>query len=313
MTSYIFKRLLLTVPTLVGAYAFIFLLTRMVPGDPALIIIEENFTQQSYELVRQKLGLDLPVWQQLWTSVVNAVQGDFGESFRNGRSVVQNLREQFPHTLQLGAAALFVSVIVGVPLGVMAATHRNRLPDQLAMVGALLALCAPNFWLGVVFIVVFSLHLGWFPAFGVGFSDSPAVILNHLVLPAVVLGLSGAGVLARVSRSSMLEVLSQDYVRTARATGFHQRTVVYRYALRNALVTIVTIIGLEAIKHITGTVVIEVVFARPGMGRALVDSILARDYPQIQVILLFFITLSILINLLIDLSYVLISPRTRYD
>jgi ABC-type dipeptide/oligopeptide/nickel transport system permease component len=313
LTTYLLKRLLLTVPTLIGAYALIFLLTRLVPGDPALLIIEENYTVQSYELVRQKLGLDLPIWQQLWKAAIAALRGDFGDSFSNGRPVTTNIGEQFPHTLQLAAAALAVSVSVGVPIGILAATQRNRWPDQLAMIGSLVALCAPNFWLGVVFIIVFSLHLGWFPAFGVGYSNNLGSLISHLVLPAFVLGLSGAGVLARISRSSMLEVLSQDYVRTARATGFPQLVVVYRYALRNAMIAILTVIGLEAIKHVTGTVVIEVVFARPGVGRALVESILTRDYPQIQVILLFFITLSILINLVIDVSYALVNPQMRYD
>lgn len=312
MSTYILHRLALALPTLIGAYAFIFLLTRLVPGDPALIIIEENFTEASYELVRQQLGLDLPVWQQLWNGAVSALGGDFGESYQNGRSVLTNIREQLPHTLQLAAGALLVSVSVGVPLGVLAATHRNRWPDHTAMVASLIALCAPNFWLGVVFIVIFSLKLGWLPAFGTGFSDDPGVVLRHLVLPATVLGLSGAGVLARMTRSSMLEVLSQDYVRTARATGFSNRTVVYKYALRNALIAIVTVIGLEVIKQITGTVVIETVFARPGVGRTLVDAVLARDYPQIQAVLLLFITLSIVINLITDLSYALINPRTRY-
>lgn len=313
MTTYIFKRILLAIPTLIGAYVFIFLLTRLVPGDPALLIVEENFTQASYEVVRQKLGLDVPIWQQLWQSFWGALHGDFGESFRNGRSVLAVISEQLPHTLRLALGALIVSVTIGIPLGVFAATHRNRLPDHVAMVGSLIALCAPNFWLGIIFILIFSLHLGWFPAFGVGFSNDPITVLSHLVLPALVLGLSSAGILARIARSSMLEVLGQDYVRTAHAMGFRRRAVVYRYALRNALIAIITIIGLEAIKQVTGTVVIEVVFARPGMGRTLVESILARDYPQIQAILLLFITLSIIINLLIDLSYALADPRTKYD
>ena len=219
MTTYIVNRFLLAIPTLIGAYAFIFLITRLVPGDPALLIIEENFTQQSYEAVRHRLGLDLPFWQQLWQSFSGALQGDFGESFRSGRDVLSIISSQIPHTLGLASAAILVSVVVGISLGIYAASHRNRLPDYVTMIASLVALCAPNFWLGIIFIIIFSLYLGWFPAFGVGFSTDPLTIVHHIILPALVLGLSSAGILARISRSSMLEVLSQDYVRTAHAMG----------------------------------------------------------------------------------------------
>lgn len=313
MTTYIVKRLLLTLITLLGAYAFIFLLTRLVPGDPALLIVEENFTQESYESVRQKLGLDLPMLQQLWISSRSVLTGDLGNSFRNGQSVSDIITSQFPHTVGLAITALLISVTVGIPFGIYAASNRNKFPDHAAMIVSLVALCAPNFWLGIIFIIIFSLHLGWLPAFGVGYADDPVTLLKHLLLPGLVLGLSSAGILARISRATMLEILSQDYVRTAHAMGFNPRTVLYKYALKNAMIANLTVIGLEAIKMFTGTVVIEVVFARPGIGRTLVESILARDYPVIQTILLLFITLSITINFVIDLAYGFTDPRIKFE
>jgi peptide/nickel transport system permease protein len=313
MGPYIVKRLLVSIPTLLGAFALIFMITRFVPGDPVLLIMQENLTQASYEAIQRQLGLDVSPWRQFWTSLTGALQGDFGQSFSNRRPVLSNIEAQLPHTVRLAAAALLVSVVVGVPMGLLAATRRNRPTDHGTMIVSLLALCAPNFWLGVVFILLFALTLGWFPSSGVGRAGDPIAMLRHLALPAMVLGLSGAGILARVTRSAMLDVLAHDYVRTARAFGFPPRTVVLRYALRNAMLPIITVTGLEAVKHLTGTVVVEVVFARAGIGRTLVQAILTRDYPQIQGVLIFFVTIAIALNLVVDLLYGFVDPRIRYE
>lgn len=313
MSGYVVKRILISVPTLLGAYALIFLITRFVPGDPVVLIMQENLTQSSYEAIQRQLGLDRPAWTQFWQSLTDTLRGDFGQSFYNRRLVLSNIQDQLPHTISLAAAALVVSIVVGIPMGILAALKRGRPADHVTMIVSLLALCAPNFWLAIVFILVFALVLGWLPSSGVGPSGDPVATLRHLVLPALVLGLSGAGILARIARSSMLEVLRHDYIRTARAFGFAQRTVIYRFALRNALLPIITVAGLEAVKHLTGTVVVEVVFARAGIGRTLVQSILTRDYPQIQGVLIFFVTIAIAINLFVDLLYGLVDPRIRYE
>lgn len=311
--TYILRRLLMAVPTLLGAFALIFLIPRLSPGDPVVLLMQENFTQTSYDAIRHQLGLDRPAPEQFVRSMLDFVRGDLGQSFYNRRPVAANIAAQLPHTLSLALAALLVAVCIGIPAGVFAATQRNRPGDYLTMVLALLALSAPSFWLGIVFIVTFSLGLGWLPSSGLGAPGDLLSTLSHLVLPALVLGLTSAGVLARLTRSSMLQVLSEDYVRTARAFGFGPRSVVYRHALRNALLPVVTLIGLQATRLLTGTVVIELVFARAGLGRTLVQAILTRDYPQIQGVLTLLVTVAILMNLLVDVLYGWIDPRIRYE
>lgn len=311
--TFTLRRLLVSVPTLLGAFALIFLIPRLVPGDPVALVMQDNFTQSSYASVKHELGLDKPVVVQFVQSLANAFRGNFGYSFYNRRSVAENIGSQIPYTLELAIAALIVAVVVGIPLGALAATHRNGIADVAAMVLALLVLSAPSFWLGIVFIIAFSLALGWLPSSGLGTPGDALSILTHLILPATVLGLSSAGILARLTRSSMLQVLSEDYVRTAHAFGFAPTKVVFRFALRNALLPVVTVIGMEASKLLTGTVVIEVVFARAGLGRTLVQAILTRDYPQIQGVLTLYVAVAIVLNILVDLAYSWIDPRIRYD
>lgn len=316
MISYVVKRLLIAIPTLLGAYTLIFLSTRLVPGDPVLIIMEENFSRGSsadaYAAVERQLGLDRPIWEQYLVSLGDTLRGDFGTSFQNNRPVSANIADQSIDTVRLAIAAMMVSAFIGIPAGVIAAMRRNRWPDVVATVGALVALCAPGFWLGILLLLLFSLKLEWLPTFGVGEPGNPVSIIKHLILPAFALGAAGAGLIARVARSSMLEVLSQDYIRTARAKGLRERLVVMRHGFRNALIPIVTIFGLEAITLLSGTVVTERVFARRGLGNLLVDAVLSRDYPQIQAILILFVGIAILVNILIDVFYVLVDPRIRY-
>jgi peptide/nickel transport system permease protein len=312
MGQFVLGRIAMSIPTLLGAFALIFLMTRLVPGDPALIILEENYTQDSYEAVQQQLGLDKPVWQQFTSSLTKAMTGDLGSSFQNKRPVWLNIQSQLGDTLQLTVAALVIAAAIGIPAGIISALRRNSWVDYSAMVGALLALCAPSFWLGAVFIIIFSLNLGWFPAFGSAASANPWEIVKYLALPGITLGAAAAGLVARITRSSMLEVLSQDYVRTGRAKGLTERTVTYKHALRNAMIPIATIFGVEVVALLTGAVVVETVFARPGIGRLLVEAILSRDYPQIQGILILFVVLAVVVNLLVDIAYGIIDPRIRH-
>lgn len=314
MISFVLRRLLIALPTLLGAFALIFLLTRFVPGDPVQLLIEENVTTgESYDSIQRQLGLDKPVWGQFFDSLANTVRGDFGTSFQNRRPVGKNISEQLPATIQLTVAAMIVSAVIGIPAGIIAAVKRNRWPDFFAMVTSLVALCAPSFWLGIILILIFSLKLEILPTFGVGNTDNPLELIKHLVLPAFTLGAAGAGIVARITRSSMLEVLSQDYIRTGRAKGLSDRVVILRHALRNAMIPVTTVFGLEAVALLSGTVIVETVFARRGIGRLLIESILTRDYPQIQGVLLFFVGMAILVNLLVDILYGVIDPRIRYD
>lgn len=310
--TFTLRRLLISLPTLLGAFALIFMIPRLSPGDPVALIMQENFTQSTYEAIREQLGLHLPVHEQFVRSLASTLRGDLGQSYYNRRPVAANIAAQIPHTVTLAVAALLVSVAVGIPAGILAASRRNRATDYVTMVVALLALSAPSFWLGIVFILVFSLQLGWLPSSGLGVQGDLGSTLRHLILPASVLGLSSAGALARLTRSSMLQVLSEDYVRTARAFGFGRLRVLVRHALRNALSPIVTIIGLQAVRLLTGTVVVEMVFARAGLGRTLVMAMTTRDYPQIQGVLILLVTVAILMNLVVDLLYAWIDPRIRY-
>jgi ABC-type dipeptide/oligopeptide/nickel transport system permease component len=316
MTGYVVKRLLIAIPTLLGAYTLIFLSTRLVPGDPVLLILEENFSrgdsEEAYAAVERQLGLHRPIWEQYFISLWDTLQGNFGTSFQNNRPVSVNITDQAADTVRLAIAAMLVSAIIGIPAGVVAAVRRNRWPDLVATVAALIALCAPGFWLGILLLLVFSLKLQLLPTFGVGEAGDPISIVRHLVLPALALGAAGAGLIARVTRSAMLEVLSQDYVRTARAKGLRERFVVMNHGFRNALIPVVTIFGLEAITLLSGTVVTERVFARRGLGNLLVDAVLTRDYPQIQAILILFVGIAILVNIVIDVIYVFVDPRIRY-
>lgn len=313
MVAFVVRRLLMAIPTLLGAYILIFLLTRLVPGDPVMLILEENYSTSSasYEAIQRQLGLDKPIWEQFFHSLGNTLRGDFGVSFQNSRPVALNVNDQIIDTVRLAVVALFLSGAIGIPAGVIAALRHNRWQDLSTMTLSLLALCAPSFWLAILLIIVFSLKLGWLPTFGVGEPGDWLSIGKHLVLPGLALGAGGAGLVARVARSSMLEALSHDYVRTARAKGLRESVVIVRHALRNALLPVVTIFGLEAVTLLTGTVIIETVFARRGIGKLLVDAILVRDYPQIQAILTLFVAIAIVTNILVDLAYGLVDPRIR--
>ena len=306
MYRFLMGRLFATIPVLLGVSFLVFMMLHLVPGDPVRIMLSEFQTnQQQIDLLRSQLHLDEPLPQQFGRFVFNAAQGDLGLSIRSKRPVRSEIAENIGSTLQLAVAALVIAAIIGVTLGIVAAIKQNSWLDFAPMVLALGGVSMPSFWLGLLLIFLFSLRLGWFPATGGG-------DLQHLVLPALTLGLGASAIIARLTRSSMLEVLRQEYMTTARAKGLRESLVVLRHGLKNALIPVVTIFGLQFGNLLAGTVVVETVFARPGIGRLIVSSILAKDFPMVQGIILLTATAYVLVNLLVDITYGLLDPRIRY-
>jgi peptide/nickel transport system permease protein len=289
----------------VGVTLAVFSLLFLIPGDPVKMMLAEfATTPEQIERMRAQLRLDDPLPVQYGRFVRHAITGDLGTSIRSRRPVAQEIRENLGSTAILAAASMAVALVMGVSLGLVASLVRNSWLDVLAMLVALLGVSMPSFWLGLLLILGFSLHLGWFPATGGG--DLP-----HLVMPALTLGLIASAIIARLTRSSMLEVLGQDYVRTARAKGLAGWVVVARHGLANALIPIITIFGLQFGNLLAGTVIVETVFARPGIGRLLVGGILNKDFPLVQGTILFVAAAYVLVNLLVDLAYAVVDPRIR--
>jgi peptide/nickel transport system permease protein len=306
VTVYIARRLLLLVPVLLGVSLTSFGLLQLVPGDPAIILGGQEATEEVLAQIRHEYGLDQPRAVQYLVYLRNALRGNLGVSIQSRQPVAMLIAERFPFTLRLAVLAILVSAVLGVVAGVVAATHRNSILDLIALVGSLAGISMPIFWLGLLAMLLFSVKLQWLPAGGSG-------TFAHLVLPAVVLGASSSAVIARMTRASMLEVLQQDYTRTARAKGVSEPTVVYRHALKNAMIPILTVFGLEFGYNLGGAVLTETVFSLPGVGRLVVEGIFARDYPVVQGAMLVVATTFVLVNLLTDIAYAVIDPRIRYD
>jgi len=303
--TYVGRRILAVVPVLFGVTLAVFSMLFLVPGDPVKIMLAEFVTTpDQIAQMRAQLHLDEPVLKQYGRFVTNALRGDLGVSIRSRRPVAAEITENIGSTGQLALASMLVAIGLGVPLGLLAALGRNSWLDVAAMVVALLGVAMPSFWLGFLLIFVFSLHLGWLPATGGG--DLP-----HLVMPAVALGMIAAAIIARLTRSSMLEVLGQDYVRTARAKGLGSGSVIVRHALRNALIPVVTVFGLQFGNLLAGAVIVETVFSRPGLGRLIVGGILAKDFPLVQGTVLFVAAAYVLINVMVDVAYAYVDPRIR--
>ena len=305
MLTYVGRRILAVVPVLFGVTLAVFSMLFLVPGDPVKIMLAEFVTTpDQIAQMRAQLHLDEPVLEQYGRFVANALRGDLGVSIRSRRPVAAEIAENIGSTGQLALASMVVAIGLGVPLGLLAALGRNSWLDVAAMVVALLGVAMPSFWLGFLLIFVFSLHLGWLPATGGG-------DLLHLVMPAVALGTIAAAIIARLTRSSMLEVLGQDYVRTARAKGLGSGSVIVRHALRNALIPVVTVFGLQFGNLLAGAVIVETVFSRPGLGRLIVGGILAKDFPLVQGTVLFVAAAYVLINVVVDVAYAYVDPRIR--
>lgn len=306
MFQYTIRRALVALPSILGVLIIVFAMVRLAPGDPALLLAGELADEATIERIRERFGLDRPVPEQFARFLGGVVQGDLGRSTRTNREVTADLATYFPHTLELALGAIVVALLIGIPAGIVSALRPNTWLDLLVMFGALLGVSMPVFWFGLLAILFFSVELGWFPVAGRG-------TLRHLVLPAITLGVSSTAIIARMTRSAMLEVLSQDFVRTARAKGLLGRSIVLKHALRNAMVPIVTVGGLEFGALMAGAVITETVFTWPGIGSLLVTSILARDYPVVQGAVLLIAITFIIVNLFVDLVYGFIDPRIRYD
>ncbi len=306
MFSYVVRRLLLAIPVLLGVVTLVFLALRLIPGDPALIMAGEAAPQEVVARIRTQLGLDRPLAVQYGIYIWNLVRGDLGESVRTRRPVTQELGFRLPATLELASASMAIAVVLGLTAGIISATRQYSILDYATMVGALVGISIPVFWFGLMAMWIFSVRLGWFPVGGRG-------TLRHLVLPAITLGAMATGMIARMTRSSMLEVLRQDYIRTGKAKGLTERSVNLRHALRNALIPVVTVVGLQFGGLLAGSVLTETVFTWPGVGRLMVDSITNRDYPVVQGAVLVIALVFTAVNLLVDLAYSFVDPRIRYD
>jgi len=305
MLTYIVKRLLGMIPTLLLVAVVVFLFVHMLPGDPARLAAGPEADQQTVELVRQELGLDLPMPQQFVRYFGNMLQGDLGTSLRTKRPVSTEIADRFMPTLWLTFAAMVWSVTFGMVIGIVSAVWRNKWPDRLGMTLAVSGISFPAFALGMMLMQVFSVNLGWLPTVG-------ASTWKHYILPSLTLGAAVAAVMARFTRASFVEVIQEDFVRTARAKGLSERVVITKHTLRNALIPVVTMMGLQFGFLLGGSIVVETVFNWPGLGRLLVDAVTQRDYPVIQGLVLLFSLEFILINLIVDVLYGAINPSIRY-
>ncbi|HKB27165.1 MAG TPA: ABC transporter permease [Methylomirabilota bacterium] len=314
MTAYLIRRILALVPVLAVVVTVVFLLIHLIPGDPVSVMLGPDATAAQVQATRQALGLDRPLHEQLLKFYARVLRGDLGQSYFLDRPVTTALLERAEPTLVLTFSALLVAIVIGVPSGIVAAARPGSLWDRLLMLGALLGVCIPGFWLSLNFIYLFAVRLGWLPAAGYAsiFTD-PVAALRYMVLPAVSLGFNQSALIARIARSCMLEALQQDYVRTARAKGLSQGVVTWVHAFRNALVPVVTVIGITTAILIGGAVVTEIVFNIPGLGRLIISAVLRRDYPVVQGVVLVTATAYVLINLAVDVLYVFIDPRIRYE
>lgn len=306
MFGYVVRRVLLAIPVLLGVATLVFALIHLVPGDPAQAMLGEGSSQADVDALRRSLGLDQPLPAQYATFLRHAITGDLGKSFRTGQPVTAMLAERIPATAELALAAMLVAVVVAIPLGVVAAVRRGTLVDYSAMTFALAGVSIPNFWLGPLLAIVFAVELGWLPVSGRGTAA-------NLVLPAVSLGLALAAILARMTRATMLDELNELYVRAARARGVSRAGSVTHHALRNSLIPLVTIVALQFGAVLTGAVITETIFAWPGIGRLLIQSIGFRDYPMVQGCILLIAVTYVTVNLLTDVIYGVLDPRIRFE
>ncbi len=314
MMSYIIRRLLAFIPTLFAISFLVFLLLYFVPGDPAQMMLGVDATRAAIEELHVDLGLDQPFHTRLLNWYGKALTGDLGRSYYLARTVVEAISERIPVTLQLTTLSLLVAIFIGVPSGMIAAVRQNGPLDALIMGGAMLGLTIPGFLVGLLLIYFIALPTGWFPTGGyVPFFQAPLESLRSLALPALSLGLAQAALIARMTRSSMLEVLRLDYVRTARAKGLRERVVVTRHVLANSLIPIITVVGIVAGVLLGGAIAIETVFTLPGVGLLVISAVERRDYPLIQGVILFITIIYLVVNLLVDLLYVAVDPRIRYS
>ncbi|HEY9448693.1 MAG TPA: ABC transporter permease [Gemmatimonadaceae bacterium] len=306
MVSFLARRLLLAIPTLLGVLVVVFALLYVAPGDPVMEMVGERADSATIARLRQELRLDEPLPTQFAHYAVGVLRGDLGRSYITNRPIVSDIRERFPKTLQLAASAMLLAAVVGITIGVIAAARPNGWFDRLSLGLAYLGISFPVYWVGLILILVVAVFLRWLPPSGYGG-------IEYLILPALALGSRSIAFLARMTRSAMLEVLGSDYVRTARAKGLRSRVVIARHALRNALIPVITVLGLDFGYYLTGSILTETIFSWPGLGRYVVNAIGRRDLPAIQGTVLFLSVVFVLVNLITDLLYAAADPRVGYE
>ena len=312
MGAYLIKRLIQLIPVLILASMVIFAVMRAIPGDPALVYAGPDATPDQLEAIRKDMGLDQPLPVQYLVWVEHILRLDFGSSYTSKYPVMDLIRQRAPATVELAVAAVLLQVLIGIPLGIIAALNQRRTIDFIVSGYCAIVMSIPNFWLGILLIIFFALQLGWLPPGNrIEFLSNPGIAWKSLILPAFSLALFASATVTRFTRASMLEVLGEDYIRTARAKGLRERVVVIRHALRNALIPVITIVGIQFGYMLGGAVVVESVFTWPGMGRLIMQGIANRDYTVVQGALILFVAVFVLLNLLIDLSYASLDPRVR--
>jgi len=326
MTVFLIRRLVALVPVLVGVSTIVFAFLHLTPGDPAQLMLGDSASRESVELLRAELGLDKPLYVQYGVFLANLARGDLGRSITQRQPVIRLIGIRLPATVELASVAILIALVIGISIGVLAALNQNTVIDYLASVLSVLGMSVPVFYLGLLLILTFGLNLGWFPVSGRSTPLLPTLFeflsgrpqplldaLRHIFLPALTLGLTFSALIARMTRATMLEVLQQDYVRTARAKGLGPRLVVFKHAFRNASIPLLTVIGLQFSALLGGSVLTETVFAWPGLGRLAVNAIFERDFPLVQGTVLTVALVFVVINLLIDVTYGLIDPRVTYS
>ena len=312
IARFVVRRLAYSAVVLLGVAVVVFALVHLVPGDPVRIALGTRYTPEAYEALRSASGLDRPIVSQFFGFVGSAATGDLGVSFRNGDPVTVTLMERLPATLSLGLAGMVIALLIAVPAGIYSALREGRASDAVIRISSQFGVSVPDFWMAILLVGLFSTTLGWLPTSGYRpLFDDPVGWLRHIVLPAVTVGLVAGAIMTRYVRSAVLEVASMGYVRTARSKGLSPRVVTFRHTVRNALVPILTITGIQLATILSGVIVVEVVFAWPGLGRLVFNAVAARDYPLIQGAVLLIAALFLLINLIVDVRYAVVDPRIR--
>lgn len=306
MRNYITKRLLLFFPVVIGVMTFVFFMIHLVPGDPVELMLGENAIDSDKERLRTALGIDRPIITQYFSFIINAFRGDLGRSIHSNMPVFTVIAERFPSTIELALCAIFVAVIISIPLGVISAYKQKSIFDNGSMVISLFGISMPSFWLGPILIIIFSIKLGWLPVSGRGG-------ISYIILPSITLGTALSAILTRMTRSSMLDCLKEEYVSTARAKGLSEKVVIIKHALANAMIPIITIVGLQSGALLSGAIITETIFSWPGIGRLTIQAINTRDYPLLQGCVLIIALSYVTVNLLTDILYAYFDPRIKYE
>jgi ABC-type dipeptide/oligopeptide/nickel transport system permease component len=305
MIGYVIKRILMVIPVLLGVSIIVFMMLRFIPGDPAVLLAGEDATPEAVQALREEWGLNEPLHVQYFIFIKNLLHGNLGVSIRSGTPVAEEIFNRYPNTVALATTGFIIALSIGLTAGIISGTRPYSLFDNLSMLAALFGVSAPAFWLGLMLMWLFAVKLGWFQAVGVGG-------IQNLVLPSITLGAVAAGTIARQTRSSVLEVMRQEYIRTARSKGVPEKALVFRHVLKNAILPVVTVASMLYSTMLSGSIIVETVFAYPGLGKLLIDSISSRDYPVVQALVLLYATVFTFINLITDLLYCYLDPRIRY-